>query len=271
MINLTHFLLFLSTTGAFTFSWNSQASYQNNISGAGGIVSPSGVTALGENPAGLVYNKKTILSTGVTRGTSSSTFGYGGGIFTGNGDVGGGVSLTGFNSHSGSPGNVLLLNYGIGINLSGGDFAFGVTGTTTLLEKGEIEGTGTSTTWCADAGIIINPNGRNQWGISVFQLLADVIAVGVGYGTRVGQNATFVVDTVYTKPSSTYLVKPGIKAHWSSFQLELSYGQRVLGSGWTWISSGPTVGAGLSVGNNLALTGYINHIAKVYVGLEARL
>jgi hypothetical protein len=234
------------------------------LSVGGGISSPSMTSALGENPAGLIYNQSFKLLTQVASGNEQlNPLGYGAGIFAGNGSVGGGMVLQGFNNQTGTTsGNVLLLNWGLAAEFPSINMAWGFTGTRTISATGDVRGTGSGTTWCVDTGVIFNPRGSNRIGATIYQLLDDVDAVGLGYALDPSPWATFAVDASYTTKARTTVVKPSLSFHLSKFQMSSGYGLRVQGTEWSWIRQGLSLAVGFEVTPHFSIQAYYNHLAQ---------
>ena len=266
MIGLAAALFFLPNAEA------AKSSDKHSISVGGGVASPSSTSALGENPAGLIYNDRFKAMFAASTGSRDlNPIGYGGFIFTGNEAFGGGLALQGFNAHSGSPGNILLFNYGGAVYFKGLDISFGLTGTRTITEGGTPSGTGVGTTWCVDAGLIFNPHGRSRWGVGIFQLLNDVDAVTVGHARDLNHSTTVVADLSYNYKTSSSILKPGIEVHMNPLQFSVSYGIDVVGNGWAWFSTGLSAGFGFNIGKNVLLQAYINQIAEYFVSTTLQL
>ncbi len=240
----------------------------NLLSTSGGIASPSVQSALGENPGGLPNNEDSKIDAAVVRGLTNTTWGGGASFFTGNGKVGGGIALQGFNTQANSPGRVALLNYGVGTKIPKINMAFGFNGTTRLFKKGEVQGTGTGTTWCVDTGVIFNPDGDTRIGFAVFQLLAGVDAIAAGIAQKVTNNSMLVLDGAMTNGQKNFIIKPGIKVGLDVFQISTSYGHVLGQKSWTWIRPGLEFGAGVFLGKSFRLYGYVNHFATALLGLS---
>jgi hypothetical protein len=244
------------------------------LSVAGGISTPSVTSALGQNPAGLVYNNQPKVFLDVASGNDKfNPIGYGGGFFTGNGSVGGGIALQGFNSqYDNSAGNLLLLNWGLAAEFTDLNLAWGFTGTYTLANTGVGQGTGSGGTgsghaWGLDTGVIFNPHGSTRVGLTAFQVIGGVDAWGAGISYDPSPWATFTVDGIYAVNSKTTILKPALSIHVSGFALTSAYGHRFDGSGWGWMSEGLSLGVGFPLGYKWAIQGYYNQISKYFVGL----
>ena len=167
---------------------------------------------------------------------------------------------------------MLLLNWGLASVFPNLNAAMGFTGNFQLDKQGEVQGTGTGTTWCVDAGITFNPKEKSRFSLAVFQILNNIDAVGAGYALDLGKSATFVIDGAHTTSQGTIILKPGINMALDNFQLSSSFGFRVLKqSGWTWIRPGLTAGLGVNVNDRIRIEGYFNHFARAMGTLTVRL
>jgi hypothetical protein len=243
------------------------------LSVGGGIASPSVTSALGENPAGLSNNQTSKILGQMAAGNDElNPLGYGGGFFFGNGSVGGGVALQGFNNNTnGSTGSILLLNWGLAADIPGLNIAWGFTGTRTIRKSGEVRGTGSGTTWCVDTGIIFNPKGDSRVGFTLFQVLDDIDAVGAGWAYDLSAWATFALDATYTTTAKTTVAKPALSIQLPGFQISSGYGVRVQGDNWSWIRQGLSLGVGVPLGRTLGFQAYYNQLALYYGGLTIAL
>lgn len=242
------------------------------LSVGGGIASPSVTSALGENPAGLMYNTRTKVQAATATGSESlNPVGFGGLLFGGNGFVGGGIGLQGFNNQTEGGGQILLLNWGLAAEFTSLNMAFGFTGTRTLHRSGVVMGTGSGTTWCVDTGVIINPHGSSRYGLTLFQILDSVDAIGAGWAIDASSWSTFALDGTYSPDSKSAVVKPGLSLQFDGFQMSSGYGFRAVGDSGSWIRQGLSLGVGFNLGDHMFAQMYYNHIALYYGGITFRL
>lgn len=241
------------------------------ISVGGGIASPSKTSALGENPAGLVYNtdQRVLGALGATN-SSLNPLGVGGSFFAGNGSVGGGIGLQTFTGQGNSAGNITLLNYGLAAEIESLNVAFGAMGTYTLNQTGITTGTGSGGAWNANLGMLYNPKGTVRVGGTLFQVVGGVGAVGAGIAADANPWATFVLDGAYDPQSKGSTLKPGLGIHMDDFQLSYGYGINIQGSD-GWIRQGSSVGLGIQLSQTVHLQGYYNQLALYYLGLSVRI
>jgi hypothetical protein len=268
----------LGSTNLFAYEsdrYNRRTSEDDRyLSVAGGISTPSITSALGQNPAGLIFNNQAKVLVDVASGNDNfNPLGYGGGFFTGNGSVGGGIALQGYNSqYDHSAGNLLLLNWGLAAEFTDLNLAWGFTGTYTIANTGVGQGAGTSGgAWGLDTGIIFNPHGTSRFGLTAFQVVGGVDAWGAGYSYDPSPWATFTVDGIYAVYSKTSILKPGLSIHVSGFCLTSAYGYKFDGAGWGWMSEGLSVGVGFPIGYKWAVQGYYNQISKYFIGITMTL
>jgi hypothetical protein len=275
-------MFLIAMVGVFTLSSSARASSYSSSSGSeedhllsvgGGIASPSVTSALGENPAGLSNNRSFKLLGAAAAGNNKlNPLGYGGGIFFGNGSVGGGVALQGFNNNTdGASGNVLLLNWGLAADITGLNIAWGFTGTHTISRSGTVRGTGSGTTWCIDTGLIFNPKGDSRVGVTLFQVLDEVDAIGLGWAYDLSPWATFALDGSYTTSAKTTIAKPSLYIRLPGFHISSGYGVRVQGTEWSWIRQGLSLGIGIPVNHSFTIQGYYNQLAEYYGGVTIAL
>lgn len=247
--------------GMDDFEWG------HELSIGGGISSPAATTALSENPAGLVYNHQfKILAQGASQSNAFNPLGLGGLLFLGNGMVGAGLGVQTFSDLGGTPGGIGLLDFGVAADVTSWNFAFGANGRYTLWNTGAPIGTGIGATWDVDAGILYNPRGDIRFGLTAFNVLSGVTAIGAGLAADPSSWATFTLDTAKDPRGSGWALAPALGVHLSSFQITYAYGL-TLSPGSLWLRQGSSLGIGVNFGQLAHLELYYNHLALYYAGL----
>jgi hypothetical protein len=244
------------------------------LSIGGGVSSPSVTSSLGENPAGLAYNHQTKLL-GALAGANSSfnPMGTGGLFFLGNGYVGGGLGVQSFSSQrsDNNTSSITLFTYGIAAYITGLNISFGASGSYAFQGGGNAGGTGASTPWGLDLGLIYNPKGEVRFGASAFNVVNGVNTIGVGIAADASTYATFALDATADQNINGKTIKPAMGIHLMDFQFTLGYGVRLDEVASNWIRQGGSFGLGLRLTPMIHLQGYYNHIAQYYGALTIRL
>lgn len=245
---------------------------QHALSLAAGIASPAMVTSLSENPAGLHYNSSTKFQVSLaTHSSAFNPFGLDGHFFTGNGWVGAGIGVATYNQFVSGSGSLALLDFGLGAEISALNMAVGIAGQYTLGSAGNVWGTNGGTTWGGNIGLLFNPRGPLRIGITGYQVLAGLHAIGAGVAYELNPWADFAVDGTLNPSSSALALKPELGIHLSNFQMNVGYGFQIVGSSWTWLRTGLSFAVGFHLNYNLMLQAYYNHLALWAFGATIRL
>jgi len=242
------------------------------LSVGAGISSPSVTSALGENPAGLMYNQQPkFLGEAALTQNSLNNLGLGGLFYLGNGFVGGGLGIETFNGQGNNAGNLTLLNFGIGAEIQAINLSFGATGTYTLSQNGTTNGAGSGSIWTGNVGLLYNPNGPFRIGVTGFHLASTTRAIGAGIAADASTWATFALDGTINIDGTGPVIKPAMGIHLNDFQCTLGYGLVLDSSAMNWIRQGGSLGVGVRLSPNFHLQAYYNHLALYYFGLTIRL
>jgi hypothetical protein len=238
------------------------------LSTGAGISSPSVTSALGENPAGLVYNHQTKFLGALSGGNSSfNPLGVGGLFFLGNGFVGGGLGIQNYDSQGNGAGSMRYFQYGMAAFVQGINIAFGASGSYTLLDGGGSGGNH----WGLDLGMIYNPKGDVRLGVTAFNAIDGINAIGVGVAADVSTYATFALDASTTPQGSGRTLKPAMGIHLMDIQLNLGHGIAIDNDASSWIRRGTSFGLGFRLSPAIHLQAYYNQIAQYYAALTIRM
>lgn len=234
------------------------------LSVGAGIASPSMTSALGENPAGLVFNHRfRFLAQAATENDDFSPIGVGGGLFAGNGSVGAGLTLLGFESGS------MVLGWGLAAEIPGLDLSWGFTGSHVIAGSGQAVAAGSS--FGLDTGILLNGKGKSRFGFTLFDVLDNIDAIGAGWAYDLSSAATFALDGAYGTGAKTIAIKPSLGIRLPGFHIASGYGFGVSGDGGNRIRDGVSLAVGIPFGKNFAIQAYYNQIARYYAGLTIAL
>lgn len=242
------------------------------LSVGAGVSSPSVTSALGENPAGLMYNQQTkFLGEAALTNHSLNNLGMGGLFYLGNGFVGGGLGIETFNGQGNNAGSLTLLNFGVGALIEGLNLSFGASGTYTVSQNGATNGTGSGSIWTGNIGLLYNPNGPFRVGATAFHLASTDRAIGLGLAADASTWATFALDGTMNMNGTGPIIKPAMGIHLKDFQCTLGYGLPLDSTATNWIRQGGSLGVGVRLSMNFHLQAYYNHLALYYFGLTIRI
>lgn len=242
------------------------------LSVGGGISSPSVTSSLVENPAGLAFNQQTkFMAEGAATNSGLNPIGIGGLFFLGNGSVGGGLGVQTYNGQGNNAGNITLFNFGISAKVPNMNVAIGAAGSYVISQSG-VPAYPNGTTLDSNVGMIVNPDGDVHFGVTAFDVLNGVDAVGAGVSANASDWATFSVDGIMNPQGETgKTVKPAMGIHLASFQFTLGYGIGLDGTDTYWIRRGTAFGMGIQLGMDTHLQFYYNQLALYFLGLTVRL
>jgi hypothetical protein len=223
---------------------------------AGGIASPSKTSALLQNPAGLSLNEKTrLLGTLNSENDNFDPLNYGGGVFLGNGQVGGGAEVQRKNSSQ------TVLDLGVGFQVS--EMSFGAHINHDLSDSGGA--------WKTDLGAIFNTKGKWRVGATIFNAFDGIDGYAAGLATNLSTDATFAVDASTNKDLKGLVIKPAIEVDLKVVQFTYGYGIHVDKNASSFIPEGHALGLGFKLTDAAYLQAYYNQLAKYYLGVTFRL
>lgn len=263
-------LLILGTQTSWSASYNrSNMEWSRLISVSNGTASPSYMTAVFENPAGLVYNSNLKFVASASTADTSGSFrplGMGAQIYGGSGTVG--ATLGAFTSVNNVNGSAFSQNISVplGVAASTGSFAFGLAGT--YISSGSSVITGATS---FNAGMITAVNPTTYWGLQAYNVFGGLSGWGTGFAFDISNSATFAVDGAVDRNLRGLALKPGLVANVKPFQLALSYGFTLDNSGAAPLSTGASFGLGIEAGQTLHWQFYYNQLSELYLALAMRL
>jgi hypothetical protein len=243
---------------------------QHLLSVGAGIASPSAVTGLfSENPAGLVYNSGfSFLGQASTYNDNFKPLNAGGGLFAGNGTVGGALSLNTTIANGATLSNSpLALNWGLAAEIASLKTSFGFRGSHIFTSNSAYAGS----TFGLDAGIIIHPKDQSRFGITAYDVNDGIDYMGAGWAYDFNPQATFAIDGTYGFTGGGASLKPGMAVNLDAFHLSSGYGFNVANGGGARIYNGVSLGVGFNAGRSLVVQLYYNQLARYYAGLTITL
>lgn len=261
-------VLFQSLHAQAYSSFNSSSMEWNRLLSVGqGIVAPSYMTSVFENPAGLVYNTNfKFVGSASTNDTSGfRPVGIGAQIYAGSGRVGGTVgAMTSVNNSNGAAfGSSITMPLGIAASL--GSVALGVGGSAVISGSGFFVASSTF-----NIGMIASINHSTSWGLLAYNVLGGG-GFGTGFSYSVSNEATLVVDAAVNRTMRGAALKPGIVANIKPIQLALSYGLRIDNSSTSAIATGLSAGFGWESGQSTHWQFYYNELSTLYLALTVRI
>ncbi|MBL7716126.1 MAG: hypothetical protein JNL01_11735 [Bdellovibrionales bacterium] len=263
--------------------------YSHTLMTGLGVAHPSATTAIGTNPAGLIYNNGMRLShTSAIDDTRSGVIGQQGLLVGGNGFFGAALGISDYENlaadKSGFPsvGVGTLAQAGWAGHIQKSRFAFGMSIVAPLTGSRMIVNSGSSTVnqplpsysdrgASVNAGVIFDPMGSTRFGFTAYQFGDKFESFGLGFAHDMLDNFTFVVDISYSKASKTAEVVPGINFSTPYFSLAAAYGSKFMGEGWGYARDGFSGGIGFTMLKELSITASYHQVQAFTLGLTAQM
>jgi hypothetical protein len=156
--------------------------------------------------------------------------------------------------------------------VSGLNLAFGVTGAYFLSQNGGVTSQpGNEKNSGVNIGAIFNPRGSTRVGVTAFQVLNNVDAVGVGIAADASSWATFALDGAANTKMNGKVIKPGMEIHLMDFQFAVGYGISLDSYSSAWIPDNTSFGVGIRFSSTIHLQAYYNQLALYYLGLTVKM
>jgi hypothetical protein len=238
-----------------SFAASGSMGTKHEISAAQGGSSPSDISALFQNPAGLSYNSKFAIDLmGFSNSTSFNPLQAGVGVYSGNGMFGFGLAATATPSNFS---NTTSLKGGLGYSF-GGRFALGVSGSYAT----------TGGAFDATIGALINSHHAFRVGLAAIGVLNGIDAYGLGLAFDLNQNATIVFDATSNPGFTNINGDPALLINLNMFQLTGGYAFALRGSPG---GTGAHGGLGVKFSEKLALHGYYAQLNQIWFDLKISL
>ena len=232
------------------------------IANGQGISSPSfwdGVS--GANPAGLVNNVDLKLQgAAASFDDSTNNLRESGGVFAGNGLIGGGVEYSTFNQGP-LPSGQSQLNAGLAADLTSIQTSVGIS-THRISDNG-----GNS----YDVGALINLSQSLRVGAMIPDFTNGLQLVAGGFTYAVDPMVDFVVDAGYQLRDKNGIAKPGLSIHTNLLQATASYGFKFAGdSDDVLVTTKFSAALGLKLTNNILIEYEYRGLPEHRLGLTLR-
>jgi hypothetical protein len=258
---------FLVAPAAYGFQYNDLERHFT-LSTAYGIAAPAFSTATFQNPAGLIYNERFKAQvSGATTSTAFSNVGIGGAFLAGNGFVGGTVGFQTYNDQVAGSTSLGLLTVGLGALITKADLAIGFSGGYRLFGNASTGHWGTYN-WGLDIGALIAPRGPFRIGVTVYDLLATVKAIGAGIAWELSPWAVLAVDATSLTTFRGIALKPALTINLYDFNLTAGYGIPIETSSSPWTPTGASFGVGFWLGSHIQMQAYYNTLSYLNAGLS---
>lgn len=263
--------------------------YSHTLMAGAGIAHPSGTTAIGTNPAGLIYNHGMRLSHGSAIDDSrSGVIGQQGLVIGGNGFFGAALGISDYENSAAAPSGGPTVGAGTVFqgawagHIQKSRFAFGmslvapITGSRVVPSGGSTTSVQPQTTFKnngvgINAGVIFDPMGSTRFGFTAYQVSDGFENFGLGFAHDLLDNVTFVVDVAYTKSSKSMDVIPGLNFSTQYFSISGSYGSKLMGDGWAFARDGFSGGIGFTMLKELSITATYHQVQAFMLGLTAQM
>ncbi len=235
------------------------------LSNGSGVVSPSTLATIGENPAGLAYNRQFKINASAREQSRGSQWEGSFASAGGNGIFGLGASLHQY-SNSLNNASSQLYSIGAGNFLSklkssiGGSFRFNMNDrwrNTTVYPEMKSKYT---------VGSLINSTGNQRLGVVGHDIGTDDEFYSAGVSTDLNRSLFFVVDASAKSQFQKGVIKPALNFNWGNAQLSLGWNQPIASPLSDWTQSHFTFGLGIWE-DDVKIVIYFNRVELYYIGL----
>lgn len=239
-----------------------------SLSVGSGIAPPSESAFFGENPAGLIYNRRPSVLGYVASGPlHTDLLSNGLSLVGGNGLAAASLGIQSYNNAQDAGGNITTFNFGLATYAEFINVAVGLSG---MYRFGGVQGQGiaegTAATWTADVGFLYNPFGKARVGFMLYNLSQGVTAGSLGFAGDVNRFSTVTLDASTDNRGQGLTFKPGIGVRADHVHLAYSYGMQVDKNATSGITAGNTLGLGYEFNPSFRITGYYNQVVPYFLG-----
>jgi hypothetical protein len=244
---------------------------QRTLSVGSGLAAPSQTAFFGENPAGLIYNRRPSFLGYVAAGPlHPDLISNGLSFMAGNGWAAASLGVQNYNNTRDSSGNITTFNFGAATYAEFINTALGLSGMYRFHGAGATDpAPGETPTWTADLGFLYNPYGRFRVGLNLYDLSAGMTAVGTGVAADVNRFSTLTLDASTDRHGRGLTLKPGLGVRAAGVHIAYSYGMQVDKSAASGITAGNTLGLGYEFNGNFRIDGYYNQVVPYFLGVTA--
>ncbi len=235
-----------------------------------GVVSPSTLATIAENPAGLAYNRQIKVNGSINVQNSTSQLQTSFQSAGGNGTMGMGASAHRYlDSSSNSSGSIYSV--GLGSFLKSVSSALGGS-----LRLGMDSAWKNQTVYPEmksnyTIGTLLNANSNKRIGVTAHDVGQANELYSFGVSTSLGQSSFLAVDNSVKLRSSAAMIKPAIGFNSGSAQFSLGYNFPINSNLNAWTQSPWTFGLAIWSGELAKLVMYFNRVELFYLGLTMSL
>ena len=199
-------VIFLSTT-SYALSYRSSEKEARDLALAAGITAPSAISAVYQNPAGLMFTKVTTLAAHVEYVDETfSSPGFGGAVLVGDGSYGAALGYQSGPSRG---------TFGLGVRSPEVNMSLGLIGTKDF-------DTGGATRF--NLGVLIDPVEKLHVGLTYKDFLHSTREYGFGLGYDFAATFSVALDVAASRDFSAIWGCPGIIMRGANAALTLAYG-----------------------------------------------
>jgi hypothetical protein len=244
---------------------------KHTLSVGSGIAAPSETAFFGENPSGLIYNRRPSVLGFVASGPlHPDLISNGLSFMAGNGWAAAQLGIQSYNNTRDAGGNITTFNFGVATYSDYVDTAIGLSGMYRFRTSVSQDiAAADAPTWTADLGFLYNPFGRFRVGLNFYDLSVGVTAASVGLAAEVNPFSVLTLDASTNRSGRGLTLKPGIGVRAAGVHLAYSYGMQVDKSAASGITAGNTLGLGYEFNGNFRIDGYYNQVVPYFLGVTA--
>lgn len=244
---------------------------KHTLSVGSGIAAPSETAFFGENPSGLIYNRRPSVLGFVAAGPlHPDLISNGLSFMAGNGWAAASLGIQNYNNTRDAAGNITTFNFGVATYSDYLDTSIGLSGMYRFrTSQSQDVAAADAPTWTANLGFLYNPFGRFRVGFNLYDLAQGVSAASLGIAAEVNPFSVLTLDASTDRSGRGLTVKPGIGVRAAGIHVAYSYGMQVDKSALSGITAGNTLGLGYEFNNYFRIDGYYNQVVPYFLGVTA--
>ena len=232
-----------------------------------GVSAPSETVVNGENPAGLIYNRRPkLLALVRSGGKFDELLGDGAAFYAGNGLAAAMIGAETFSNTEDQNGSFSYFNFGLGTLIQPLNVAVGLNGSYRFQKKGTLPEPDQQVTWTTNAGLLVNPFGTLRLGFEVYDISQSISGYGFGGAAQINPFSTFSLDASMATGGRGLTVKPSIGVIAGSFQMMYGYGVHVDKDVNSYIRPGNTFGLGFEANSTFQIQAFYNQLSLYQFG-----
>ena len=227
------------------------------ISGGSGIVSPSNLAAIGENPVGYAFNQSFKFHASLLKPAWGSKTTLGLAMAGGGNNLGAGMSIQDGLTSMGAA--ALSRKAGVGFSFRPSSSSRYVDSRYPVMRSRNTIGT------------LLNPKGRASIGFIIHDIFQSDGMYGVGISTKLSSKVSFILDNTYRPGSRDGLIKPGFGFQFRQFMFSFAGNIPIYSARADWSHDIVTAALSFWSSEHYKFVAYYNRNEVYYAGLTVNI